>query len=142
MYLFESMFLFSSDKYPGVELLCRMVCPFFGFLRGLRTGSIVAAAACSPTNSAQGFPVLHSLTPACYLLIFLTIANLTSVKWELIMLLICTSCTSSELSLTHGFVISCIGLLENIGSLSYLRDCRSSKCCHVSLYNIKNNHIP
>ena len=37
MYLFELVFLFSSDIYPGVELLGCYVCPIFSFLRNLHS---------------------------------------------------------------------------------------------------------
>ena len=66
----ELVFLFSSDKYPGVELLDHVV-DLFSFFSGISIlFSTVAAPICIPTNSIQRFPFLHTLTNTCYLLSF------------------------------------------------------------------------
>ena len=67
IYLFKLVFLFSSDKYLGVELLDRMVVLFLG---ASILFSIVSVPIYIPTNSPQGFPFLHILTNTCYLLSF------------------------------------------------------------------------
>ena len=63
MYLFKSVFSFSSDIYPGVELLDQMVVLFLVFWEP----PIVAALIYIPTNYIQGFPFLHILISICYL---------------------------------------------------------------------------
>ena len=68
------MFLFSLDKYSGVELLDHMV--IFNFLRNVCNFSIVAAPAYIPTNSAQGLPFAPCPHQVLFL-VFLTIAVLT-----------------------------------------------------------------
>ena len=69
MYLFKLVFLFSSDKYPGVELLDHMVVLIF--LGTFILFSIVAALIYIPTNSTQGFHFLHIFANTCYFLSFL-----------------------------------------------------------------------
>ena len=66
MYLFKLMFLFSSDIYPGVELLDHMVVLFLVFWRTSILFPTVAAPIYIPTNSIQGFPFLQILTNICY----------------------------------------------------------------------------
>ena len=58
-YLFESMFLFPSEIYPGMKLLAHMVVSAFLeiFLQFWR----VAAPIYISTNSVQGLPLLHIL---------------------------------------------------------------------------------
>ena len=70
IYLFELVFLFSLDKYPGVELLDPMVVLFLMFWRNSILFSIVAAPIYIRTNRAWGFPFLHTLTNPSYLLSF------------------------------------------------------------------------
>ena len=69
-YLFEFMFSFSSDKYPGVELLDRMVVLFLFFQGTAIQFSIVATPNSIPTNSARGFSFLHILVNTFYFLSF------------------------------------------------------------------------
>ena len=57
-----------------------------------------------PTSGAQGFQFLHILTNTCYFLVFfffLVIAILMSVKWCLIVVLICVSLMISDIE--HHF---------------------------------------
>ena len=56
------VFLFSSNKYSGVELLNHLVVLFSLFWGTAILFSIVAAPVYIPTNSAQGFPFFHILT--------------------------------------------------------------------------------
>ena len=62
IYLFELVFSFSSDIYPGVEMLDHMVTLFWIFWRMFILFSIVAAPIYIPTNKAQRFPFLRILT--------------------------------------------------------------------------------
>ena len=55
------MFLFSSDSYPGVELLKHMVVLFLVSCGNCMLFSIVVAPIYIPTNSAQTLPFLHIL---------------------------------------------------------------------------------
>lgn len=73
------VFLFSLGKYPEVELLAHMMVPFLIFGGTSIVFSIVAAASYLPTNTAQGFSLLHShqhlsLSLLCFSLIFLRIS--------------------------------------------------------------------
>ena len=52
MYLFELLFLFSLDNYPGMELLDCMAVLFLGFLGVSTLFSVEATPICIPTNSA------------------------------------------------------------------------------------------
>ena len=82
------MFLLSSNKYLGVELLGHTVVLFLIFWGISMLFSIVAAPISILTNSAQRFPFLCILTNNCYLLA-LIITILTGVGWYLIVVLIC-----------------------------------------------------
>ena len=88
MFLFKFVFLFSSDKYPEVELLDRMVVLFLTFKVTSILFSIMAAPIYIPTNSAQGFPFLHILTNACFVLFcFLPFNDSYSNRCEVIYLM-------------------------------------------------------
>lgn len=65
MYLLELMFLFSSDIYPGVELLDHIVVLFLVFKEPSILFSVVASVYI-PTNSELRFPFVHILTNICY----------------------------------------------------------------------------
>ena len=70
MYLFKLVFLFSSDIYPGVELLGHMTV-LFSVVSGTSVlFSTVAAPIYIPTNSVQVFPFLHILINMCSLWYF------------------------------------------------------------------------
>ena len=79
-YLYGIQILITLDIYPVVRLLDCLIVLLFIFLRILHTVSTVAVPNIIPTNSAQGFPVLHILADTCYLVIFLKIAILTDVR--------------------------------------------------------------
>ena len=70
MYLFESVFLFPSDKYPEVELLDHIIVLFLVFWGAPTLFSIVAAPIYIPTSSAQEFPLSNILTNTSYFLSF------------------------------------------------------------------------
>ena len=59
MYLFELVFLFSSDTYPGVELLGNMEVLISVFLRNSILFSIMAAPIFIPTKAAPFSPHPH-----------------------------------------------------------------------------------
>ena len=63
------MFSFSSDKYPGMELLDCMLAPFLIFWEIFILFYMVAVPIYIPNKSVQGFAFLHVL-PNTYLLSF------------------------------------------------------------------------
>ena len=81
------------------------------FLRNLHTSSIVAVSIHIPTNSVGGFLLLHTFS-STYCLQAFGDGHLTSVKWYLIVVLICISliireglpwCFSGKKCKRHGF---------------------------------------
>ena len=67
MYLFELVFLFFLDIYPGEELLDHIVVLFLVFKGNSILFSTVAAPIYIPTNSIRGVTFLHSLSSIYYL---------------------------------------------------------------------------
>jgi len=71
VYLFELVFSFSVDKYPGMELLDHIVILFLFIYFLFEKPSIqffrVVALIYILTNSVIGFPFVHILTNICYL---------------------------------------------------------------------------
>ena len=71
VYHFEFMLLFSSDTYPGMELLGHIIILFLVYSGTSVLFSIVAMMVYSPTNSVLWFIFLHILTNTSYLFCFL-----------------------------------------------------------------------
>ena len=67
MYLFKLVFLFSSDTYPGMDLLDYRIVLFLAFWGTSTLFSTVAVPVYIPANSVWGFPFLHILANMCYL---------------------------------------------------------------------------
>ena len=71
MFLFELVFLFSSEKYPEVEFLDHLVVLVLIFWGTTTLFSIAAAFSYIPTNSKLGFSFLHILTNNLLFVVFL-----------------------------------------------------------------------
>ena len=131
-YHFELVFSFSLDKHPKVELLDHMVALFLIFWETSISSSVVAAPIYIPTNSAQMFPFPHTLTNVCYFLSFL-IAIQTSVKWYLIVVLICISLMISDVELLSIYLLAiCVSSLEKYLFSSFAHFLKLG-CCFLML---------
>lgn len=88
-YLFKLMFSFSSDIFPGVELLDHMVILFLVSYWGTsELFSTVAEPMYIPTKSIWGFPLFYILANICYFWSFYW-ETFSGVRWDLIVVLIC-----------------------------------------------------
>ena len=74
-YLLETEISFPLDIYPEVELLDHIAVLFLIFWGPSILFSIVAVPICIPTNSAEGFPLLHFIANTYYLLFLISHSN-------------------------------------------------------------------
>ena len=86
MYLFELQLCLNA--WLGVGLLDQMV-TLFQFFEEPPCCSLFSIYI--PTDNVRWFPFLHTLSNACYFRDFLMMAILTSVRWYLIVDLICVT---------------------------------------------------
>ena len=108
IYLFKLVFLFSSNRNPGVELQDRLVVLFYY----LSNFHIVFYSGC--TNlSHQHVRVPFSLCQCFLFVVFLVIAILIRVRWYLIVILICISLIISDIKQLFMFLlVICVSSLE------------------------------
>ena len=99
MYLFNSVFLFSSGKYPEVELLDHSSSVFIY----------------NSMASTRGFLFLHILTNNLSFIFFLLKTILISVRWYLIVL-ICISLMNNILTYFQVFVGQIYIFFEKVSS--------------------------
>ena len=83
-YLFELVFLFSSDSYPGVEFLDNITVLFLIFWKTFVLFSTVAVPIYISTNSAGWFPFVYILSSTCYFLFVCLFYDIHSDRYKVI----------------------------------------------------------
>ena len=94
-YIFDLVLSFPLDNFPDIELLYCMAVLFLTFLVISILFSILVVPVCSPPDSSQEFPLVHT-TLAFVISCFFVIVIPTCVRLSLIVVLICILLVTSS----------------------------------------------